>query len=284
MSSLPKLGIIAGGGDLPVRLIEAARAAGRPYYVLALKDQADLTLGGDTPHDWVRIGAAGKGMDLLHANQVRDVVFAGRIKRPSLGALMPDARMVRFLAKLAGGSFGDDGLLRKVIAEFEGEGFHVVGADDVLSSLVSSSGQLGRHEADDLAWSDIERGIKIVRAIGALDVGQAVVVQQGMVLGVEGIEGTDALVERCGALRREGLGGVLVKAKKPAQDRRVDLPTIGVETVQRALAAGLRGIAVEAGETLIVDQAAVVAEADKLGLFLIGFADDSETPSTGDGA
>lgn len=284
MSSLPKLGIIAGGGDLPIRLIEAARAAGRPHYVLAIKDQADLTLGGDTPHDWVRLGAAGKGIDLLHAHQVQDVVFAGRIKRPSLGALMPDARMARFLTKLVGGSFGDDGLLRKVIAEFEGEGFHVVGADDVLSSLVPSRGQLGRHVPDDQAWSDIGHGIKIARAIGALDIGQAVVVQQGMVLGVEGIEGTDALVERCSALRREGPGGVLVKAKKPEQDRRIDLPTIGVETVRRASAAGLRGIAIEAGETLVVDQPAVVAEADTLGLFLVGFADHSETRGTGDGA
>jgi len=284
VSSLPKLGIIAGGGDLPLRLIEAARAAGRPHYVLAIKDQANLALAGDTPHDWVRLGAAGKGVDLLHANQVRDVVFAGGIKRPSLGALMPDARMVRFLAKLAGGSFGDDALLRKVIAEFEGEGFRVVGADDVLSSLVMAQGSFGRHVPDDLAWADVRRGIKIARAIGALDIGQAVVVQQGMVLGVEGIEGTDALIERCAGLRREGPGGVLVKAKKPDQDRRVDLPTIGPETVARAAAAGLRGIAVEAGETLVVDQPAVVAEADRLGLFLVGFSNDPHAPATGSDA
>lgn len=284
VSSLSKLGIIAGGGDLPLRLIEAARAAGRPYYVLAIKDQAELTLGGDTPHDWVRLGAAGKGIDLLRANQVHELVFAGRIKRPSLGALMPDARMARFLTKLVGGSFGDDGLLRKVVAEFEGEGFHVVGADDVLNSLLTGHGRLGRYVPDDLAWADIRHGIDIARAIGSLDIGQAVVVQQGMVLGVEAIEGTDALIERCADLRREGPGGVLVKAKKPNQDRRVDLPTIGPETVVRAAAAGLRGIAVEAGETLVVDQPEVIAEADRLGLFLVGFADHPASSDTGSGA
>jgi DUF1009 family protein len=275
VSNLPKLGIIAGGGDLPLRLIEAARAAGRPFYVLAIKDQAELTVGGDTPHDWVRLGAAGKGIDLLHANQVQDVVFAGRIKRPSLGAMMPDARMARFLARIAGKALGDDGLLRAVVAEFEAEGFRVVGADELQSDLLATQGCLGRHAPDEAAWADIHHGIRIARAIGALDIGQAVIVQQGLVLGVEGIEGTDALIERCGALRREGPGGVLVKTKKPSQDRRVDLPTVGRDTVDRAAAAGLRGIAVEAGHTLMLDRAAAIAAADRLGLFIVGFADES---------
>jgi DUF1009 family protein len=275
VSNLPKLGIIAGGGDLPLRLIEAARAAGRPFYVLAIKDQAELALGGDTPHDWVRLGAAGKGIDLLHANQVQDVVFAGRIKRPSLGAMMPDARMARFLARIAGKALGDDGLLRAVVAEFEAEGFRVVGADELQSDLLATQGCLGRHAPDEAAWADIHHGIRIARAIGALDIGQAVIVQQGLVLGVEGIEGTDALIERCGALRREGPGGVLVKTKKPSQDRRVDLPTVGRDTVDRAAAAGLRGIAVEAGHTLMLDRGAAIAAADRLGLFIVGFADES---------
>jgi DUF1009 family protein len=277
VSSLANLGIIAGGGDLPRRLIEAARASGRPHYILAIKNQADLTLDDGTPHDWVRLGAAGKGLDLLRANQVQDVVFAGRIKRPSLGAMMPDARMARFLAKIAGKSLGDDGLLRAVVAEFEAEGFRVVGVDSLQADLLVAEGQLGRHEPDAVAQADIRHGIRIARAIGALDIGQAVVVQQGIVLGVEGIEGTDSLIERCGGLRREGPGGVLVKAKKPGQERRVDLPTIGPETVARAAAAGLRGIAVEAEQALILDRAAVIAEADRLGLFLIGFSGESDT-------
>lgn len=276
VSNAPKLGIIAGGGDLPVRLIEAARAAGRELYVLAIKNQADLALPDGIAHDWVRLGAGGKGLDLLRAAGVRDIVFAGRIKRPSLTALMPDGRTARFLAKVAGKALGDDGLLRAVVTEFEAEGFRVIGAQEVFGGLLMTRGTLGRHTPDDTARADIRHGVKIARAIGALDIGQAVVVQQGIVLGVEGVEGTDALIERCGGLRREGPGGVLVKAKKPEQERRVDLPTIGPETVTRAAAAGLRGIAVEAGQALILDRAAVVAEADRLGLFLIGFAGDGE--------
>lgn len=284
MSSAPKLGIIAGRGDLPLRLIEAARAAGRDFYVLAIKNQADLALGDDVPHDWVRLGSAGKGLDLLRAAGVREVVFAGGIKRPSLGALMPDARMARFLAKLASKSLGDDGVLRVAVAEFEAEGFRVVGADDLRGELVMTQGKLGRHAPDDIAWADIRHGIRMARAIGALDIGQAVVVQQGVVLGVEGAEGTDELIARCGRLLKEGHAGVLVKAMKPGQERRVDLPTIGPETVAAAAAAGLRGIAVEADKALILDRATVIAEADRLGLFLIGFAADPEWPDTDRGA
>lgn len=276
MSNPEKLGIIAGGGDLPARLIDAARAAGREVHVLAIQKQADLTLGDDIPHDWVRLGAGGKVLELLRRAGVREVVFAGRIKRPSLGALMPDARAARFLARLPGKALGDDGLLRAVVNEFEAEGFRVVGADEVLRALVMTEGRLGRHAPDAAAWADIRHGIKIARAIGALDIGQAVVVQQGVVLGVEAAEGTDALIARCAGLRREGPAGVLVKAMKPGQERRVDLPAVGPETVARAAAAGLRGIAAEAGQALIVDRAAVIAEADRLGLFLVGFPADLE--------
>jgi DUF1009 family protein len=125
---------------------------------------------------------------------------------------------------------------------------------------------------DAQALSDIARGVAVVQALGALDIGQAAVVQQGMVLGVEAIEHTDALLARCGELRREGPGGVLVKCAKPGQERRADLPTIGVSTVANAHAAGLRGIAVEAGATLVLDRAAVGAEADRLGLFVVAVA------------
>lgn len=283
MSNAPKLGIIAGRGDLPLRLIETARAAGRDFYVLAIKNQADCALSDDVPHDWVRLGAAGQGLDLLRAAGVTEVVFAGGIERPSLTALMPDARMARFLAKLASKSLGDDSVLRVAVAEFEAEGFRVIGADDLRAELVMSQGKLGRHAPDDSAWIDIRLGIRMARAIGALDIGQAVVVQQGVVLGVEGAEGTDELIARCGRLQKEGPAGVLVKAMKPGQERRVDLPTIGPDTVAAAAAAGLRGIAVEADQALIIDRAKVIAEADRLGLFLVGFTAEAEFPVKGPG-
>jgi UDP-2,3-diacylglucosamine hydrolase len=267
-----KLGIFAGGGELPLRIIEACRAAERGVFVLAFEGAADPAVVSGVPHAWVRLGAAGEALRLLREQRVEEIVFAGGVKRPSLLSLRPDWRAAKFFARVGYRALGDDGLLTAVIREFEGEGFRVVGADTILGSALAPTGRLGRHAPDAQAEDDIALGFRIVRALGALDIGQAAVVQQGLVLGVEAIEGTDALIARCADLRREGPGGVLVKAPKPGQERRADLPTIGRRTVDGAAAAGLRGIAVEAGASLIIDRAAVVAAADRSGLFVVGVA------------
>jgi UDP-2,3-diacylglucosamine hydrolase len=267
---MTKLGVLAGGGQLPVRVIEACRASGREFFVLAFEGQTDPATVSGTPHAWVRLAAVGEALKRLHEAGVKEVVMAGPVRRPSFEDLRPDWRGAMFLAKVGARAFGDDGLLSAVVKELEGEGFKVIGADDVFGNLRTPLGPLGSIGADEAAQVDITRGIAVLSGLGRLDVGQAVVVQQGVVLGVEAIEGTDALLERCTALRRTGTGGVLVKIAKPGQERRVDLPTIGPDTVTRAMAAGLRGIALEAGRTLIIDRAAVVRAADAAGLFLVG--------------
>jgi lipid-A-disaccharide synthase len=266
----PKLGIVAGQGELPARIIETCRAAGRDFFVVAIEGQADPRILPGTPHIWCRLGAADTGFAKLREVGVKEVVLAGAVTRPSLGSLRPDLRTTRFLARLARSALGDDGLLSAVVREFEEYGFRVVGADDVLGEMIAVEGPYGTRSPDAVARNDIEVGRRVARTLGALDVGQAVVVQQGVVLGVEAIEGTDALVARCRELRREGPGGVLVKIKKPAQERRVDLPTIGVGTVKAAAAAGLSGIAVEAGGALVIDPQAVGRAADAAGLFVVG--------------
>ena len=167
-------------------------------------------------------------------------------------------------------ALGDDGLLSALVAELEREGFRVLGPEDLLCAGLAPEGPLGRLLPDAQARADIARGTEIARALGELDIGQAVVVQQGLVLGVEAIEGTDQLLRRCADLRREGPGGVLVKLEKPTQERRVDRPTIGPQTVTLAAAAGLRGIAVEAEATIVVDRDQVAAAADRAGLFVVG--------------
>lgn len=267
-----KLGIIAGGGPLPARAVETCRHAGRPVFVLALEGHTAPETVRDVEHVWIRLGAAGSAIDLLHAAEVEELVLVGPIKRPSIAQLRPDLRTMHLLAKIGANALGDDGLLRAIIAVLEGEGFRVVGIDDLLSEMVVPEGRLGQHAPDDDAESDIRRGFAVAKTLGAADVGQAVVVQQGLVLGVEAIEGTDALLARVATLRREGPGGVLVKVKKPGQEGRADLPTIGVTTVEQARAAGLRGIALESGGGLIVERAAVVRAADAAGLFLVGRA------------
>ena len=266
-----KLGILAGRGSLPRRLIESCRAAGREVFVLGLEGEAEPETLADVPHGWCRLGAASAGLDLLRANQVTELVLAGGVRRPSLASLRPDWRAAKFFARVGYRALGDDGLLSAVVKEFEREGFRVVGADELLPAASLGEGPLGRLAPDAEAAEDIARGLAVARAIGALDIGQAVVVQQGLVLGVEAIEGTDALLRRCAGLRRDGHGGVLVKLAKPGQESRADRPTIGPQTVALAAETGLRGIAAEAGATLVLDRDEVIRTADAAGLFVVGF-------------
>ena len=265
-----KLGILAGGGELPQRLVEACRAAGRDVFVLAFEGHTAPDTVRGVEHAWSRLGAAGSAIETLRQAKVSDLVMAGPIRRPSLSELRPDLRALQFLTKVAAHSLGDDGLLRAVVQALEDEGFRFLGIEDVLSGALAEAGVLGRHRPDAQAERDIARGIGVAKALGAADVGQAVVVQEGLVLGVEAIEGTDRLLARCRDLRRAGPGGVLVKVKKPDQETRADLPTIGPRTVENAAAAKLRGIAVEAGGALVMEPDRVVELADRAGLFVVG--------------
>jgi DUF1009 family protein len=263
-----KLGILAGSGELPRRIVEACRATGRPCFVLAFEDFCEPATVADVPHAWVRLGAGGEGMKRLHENGVEELVMAGGVRRPSLWALRPDARAFRFFVKIglrAMRDFGDDALFRAIIAELEGEGLKVVGVGTILSSLLAPPGPLGRCIPDPSAEADIKAGLEAARAHGARDLGQAVIVNRGVILGAESVTGTDALIRDHGAP-----GAVLVKMAKPDQERRADLPAIGPDTIAAAVAVGLRGIAVEAGATLLLDRPAMIAAADAAGLFVIG--------------
>jgi UDP-2,3-diacylglucosamine hydrolase len=270
VAEVSPLGIIAGSGGLPRRVIESCRAAGRPVFVLAFEGEADREALAAVPHAWCRLGGAASGLDLLRANGVAELVLAGGVRRPSLSSLRPDWRAAKFLARVGYRALGDDGLLSAIVKELEREGFRVIGADQLLGEAALPEGPLGQVRPDAEAMADIVQGMRLARAIGALDIGQAVVVQQGLVLGVEAIDGTDALIRRCAALRRDGPGGVLVKAEKPGQESRADRATIGPRTVRLAVASGLRGIAAQAGATLVVDRDEVIRLADASGLFVVG--------------
>ncbi|MFN3075291.1 MAG: LpxI family protein [Alphaproteobacteria bacterium] len=273
-----KLGLIAGSGHLPAMVVAACRANGRPLFVVALEGYADPAMVREVPHVWIRLGAAGTGIRWLREQGIVDLVLVGAVRRPGLFEMRPDLWTAGFLARVGMKSLGDDGLLKAVLRELEKEGFHVLGVEEILSSLLAIEGPYGALLPDALARGDIERGIAVVRGLGSLDVGQGAVVQQGIVLAVEAVEGTDAMLARCRDLAREGPGGVLVKLRKPGQERRVDLPTIGVRTVEQAATAGLRGIAVEAGGAIVVDAVEVARRADALGLFVIGIAPSAESP------
>ncbi|MCP4393090.1 MAG: LpxI family protein [Alphaproteobacteria bacterium] len=271
----PKLGIIAGGGDIPLLVVEACKSSCRECFVVALDGNVDSDLiitlkEKNISHEAIRIGKVGAIIASLKKAEVEEVVMIGGLRRPSLKELRPDLKAASLFAKIGIKGIGDDGLLKAVVKELENEGFSVVGVQSIISELLAPSGVLTKAKPDKTAKADIEYGFKIAKAIGELDIGQSVVVQQGIVLGVEAIEGTDRLIARAGDVKRDGVGGVLVKVKKPEQECRVDLPTIGASTVENAAKAGLRGIAVDAGNVLIVNLEAVIKKADELGLFIVG--------------
>lgn len=274
------LGILAGGGALPGQVAAAARAAGQDVFIVGLEGFADPAVVAPYPHTFLRLMAAAQILAALKAQECRELVLVGPVRRPSFLDLRPDVEGARILARIGRAAFsGDDGLLAAVIRIFSEEGFRVVGAHEVLRRVVAPAGLLSRTAPDAVAMADIRRGIAVARALGAVDVGQGCVVQQGIVLAVEAAEGTDAMLARCGSLAWGGRGGVLVKVVKPGQDRRADLPTIGVQTVKGAMAAGLRGIAFEADGTILAEREAMVAMADEAGLFLLGLGPDFDGES-----
>jgi DUF1009 family protein len=265
------LGILAGGGTLPGLVAAAAQAAGRQVFLVGLEGFAEPAVLAPFPHAPARVGAAGRILGLLHDNGCRDLVLVGPVRRPSLLDLRPDTEGARLLARIGRAAFaGDDGLLAAVVRVLGEEGFRVIGAHEILTEAVGPKGTLTRVGPDAAALADIARGVAVTRALGLVDVGQGCVVQQGIVLAVEAIEGTDAMLARAAGLRRPGPGGVLVKLVKPGQERRADLPTIGIRTVHAAAEAGVRGVAFEAGGTILAEREAMVAAADAAGLFLLG--------------
>lgn len=269
---MPKLGIIAGDGSLPGQIIDACRQTGRDFYVLAFEGSAKTDVIGDAPAEWIRMSGLSRALSAARREGVEELVLVGKIPRPSILELMRDPRSARFMAKVGTRMLGDNTILSAVIKELEeNEGFRVVAPESLLSELLAKAGTYGRVLPDKDALADIERGMIVARALGQLDVGQAVIVQNGTVIGVEAVEGTDDLIERCAPfIQRDQPGGVLVKSAKPGQERRTDLPVIGRATVEGAAGAGLRGIALEAGGGLIAERAETIALADTAGIFIVG--------------
>jgi UDP-2,3-diacylglucosamine hydrolase len=268
------LGIIAGGGTLPAQLIEACHAQKNACFVVALDGFADMESIGHAPCAVVRLGAVGEALDYFKKHNVTTLVLAGRVRRPSLTSLRPDRMGAKLLARLGASFFsGDDAVLKAVIRFLEEEGFKVIGANDILAGLIAPEGVLGHIMPSTQARADIAQGITILKTLGKLDIGQAIIVENGYVLGVEAAEGTDALIARCATLRREKSSGVLIKFRKPGQEQRVDLPTIGPSTIEQLHAAGFAGIAIESGGSIILDRDATLQSANTRGLFVIGVSD-----------
>jgi len=270
------IGIICGGGSIPIAVAKAVRARGREVVLFPLHGFADPAVER-FPHHWVHLGAVGRLLSAMRKSGCKEIVLIGSLVRPRPWHMRFDLTTVFVLAKLAPHfRGGDDRLLKAVAALFEERGFRLVGAHEVAPEILMPAGVAGKVQPGKGEREDVALGLDLLRTIGPFDVGQAVAVANRHVIAVEAAEGTAGMLARIAELRRNGRlklparAGVLVKAPKPAQDRRIDLPAIGPDTVAQAKAAGLAGIAVEAGGTVVADSAALIRAADKAGLFVIG--------------
>lgn len=270
------LAIICGGGSLPLTIADRVTARGRAVVMFPIYGAADQHAGERYRHHWVHVGQLGRFTRLARAEGCQDVVFIGSLVRPALWQLRLDWTTLLVLPRIAAAyRGGDDHLLTGVAALFEAQGFRMLGAHQVAPEILMPEGVLGRTQPSQRAQADIAFALDYLRAAGSFDIGQAVVVADKHVLAVEAAEGTDAMLTRVAQLRADGrlrkaTGGILVKAPKPAQDRRFDLPSIGPTTVDGAIRAGLSGIAVAAGETVVAEPEALLLAADRANIFVIG--------------
>jgi DUF1009 family protein len=269
------LAIYCCGGSLPVA--DAARRNGRDVHLYALRGWADAARVQAYPHEWGTLGQFGRFHRFLLDRRCKDIVFIGTLTRPTIWGVWPDLKALTLLPKIYSAfRGGDDHLLSAFGRIVEEHGFRLLGAHEVAPEILVPEGPVGRAEPSALDHADIARGLELLRATGPFDIGQAVVVAENRVLAIEAAEGTDRMLERLAALRLDGAirwparTGVLIKAPKPAQNIRLDLPTIGPRTVEMAAKTGLAGIAVIAGGTAIADAQQVAAAADHANLFVFG--------------
>lgn len=261
------LALIAGSGDLPFEILQACQ--GKPLVVIGFEGQTDPSLSSDIA--LFSLGSIGKILSYLHQHQVKNIIFGGSLRRPGWSELQLDKTGALWLKKLGWRALrGDNDLLAGIMNLLEQEGFTILKPNDVMGDLLAPAGCLTKLQPTLQDWEDIERGGKILKTLSPYDIGQAAVVQQGLILGIEAIEGTEKLINRSGQLKRAGEGGTLIKFAKTGQDQRVDLPTVGPDTLKQLKEAGLVGLAVSAATTQIIDMSSFIEMANQLGLFVVG--------------
>jgi UDP-2,3-diacylglucosamine hydrolase len=271
------IAIICGGGSIPGAVADAIARSGRRPVMLAIRGWADPRLVERYTHHWIAVGQAGRLFRLALAENCREAVFIGTLTRPALTQIRLDWRTIRMMPRIIRAFAGGDNRLISGVARLAEEaGLRIIGVKDVAPEIMVPEGVLGRHQPSARDRTDIACALDLIATLGPFDVGQAAVVANNYVLAIEAAEGTDNMLLRIADLREMGRVttpksvGVLVKAPKPKQDQRFDLPTIGPRTVANAARASLAGIAVAAGYTMMADPSELLAEADRAGLFVVG--------------
>jgi DUF1009 family protein len=277
------LAIICGGGSLPFAVADAVARRGRRVVLFPIRGFGDPAAIERYPHHWIALGQFGRMCRLATAERCRDIVFIGNLIRPSLREIRLDWQTIRLMPRIVRlYRGGDDRLLSGIGRIFEEHGFRLLGAHEVAPEILVRDGLIGKRAPSERDQADIATGLAVLDAMGPFDIGQAAVVASGHVLAVEAAEGTDAMLSRVAELRRLGrirypVGtGVLVKAPKPSQDRRLDLPSVGPQTIAGVIRAGLAGLAVVAGGTIMAQPEVVAAAADRGRIFVVGIPDPQQ--------
>lgn len=267
------IGIIAGGGDAPSVLINRLKKEKINFFILAIDGNASKSILKNNIHEVVNFGELKKALKFFKENKVTHISFIGSIKRPSISSLKLDSEAAFLVAKLGFNKFvgGDNKLLSSLLSFFEKKGYTILGAEEIVPELIAQKGVLGKIKPSKIDKMDIDLGIKILQTMSTFDIGQSVVIEKGYVLGLEAAEGTNNLIKRCKSLKKEtGNSGVLIKMKKMNQDSRIDLPSIGVHTIEEIKKSGFSGIAIKSNESFIIDVEKVIQKADQYNIFLVG--------------
>jgi DUF1009 family protein len=265
------LAIIAGNGELPKLIIKQCKAKKREFVVILVEGNPNKNDFVKYNHEVVAIGHVSKALSILKANKVKQIVFAGGIKKPSFSHVKVDKKGAVLLSKIvANKMFGDDNILTTITNFFKKEGFEIVGTHDIVDNLVFKKGVLTNNKPSKDDLENIKIGKNALNTLSDLDIGQGLAIQQKQVIGVEAVEGTDELIKRCAKFSfKEGSKTILIKIKKKNQNTKIDLPTIGLKTISSLVKANFSGIAIEAGSTLIVDKEKVIDLANKNNMFII---------------
>lgn len=269
-TKIPKLAIIAGNGSIPFYLIEECNKIGREYCLIIIEGHGKELSEKYDPDYIVSLSKMGRAVKYVKNIGIKHILMVGGVKRPSLKNIIPDLWTAKFLTTISSKVSGDNSVLSKLTKALEREGFIIVAPEEVLPNLICPKGTLGKVKPNQQNNEDISTGYRIAKIIGANDIGQSIIIENGLVIAVEAAEGTDRMIKRSLNLKKEKKAGVLIKVIKPMQDKRIDRPVIGIDTIKAAKKAGLDGIALESNEILILNYSDVILYADEEGLFVEG--------------
>ena len=269
-TKIPKLAIIAGNGSIPFYLIEECKKIGREYCLIIIEGHGKELSVKYNPDYIVSLAKMGRAVKYVKNIGIKHILMVGGVKRPSLKNIIPDLWTAKFLTTISSKVRGDNSVLSKLTKALEKEGFIIVAPEEVLPNLICPKGTLGKVKPNQQNNEDISTGYRIAKIIGANDIGQSIIIENGLVIAVEAAEGTDRMIKRSLNLKKEKKAGVLIKVIKPMQDKRIDRPVIGIDTIKAVKKAGLDGIALESNEILILNYSDVILYADEEGLFVEG--------------